>query len=48
MAQIREDLKTNPEYLNELIFVLGNSIKNLSEENKRLKDSIGQMTKLTH
>ena len=42
VVQIREDLKTNPEYLNELIFVLGNSIKNLSEENKRLKDSIGQ------
>ena len=42
VVQIREDLKTNPEYLNDLIFVLGNSIKNLSEENKRLKDSIGQ------
>ena len=39
--EIREDLKTNPEYLNELIKVLNVSVKDLEAENLKLRNALG-------
>jgi transposase len=36
--EIREDLKTNPEYLNQIIQIQENSLEALTRENKRLLD----------
>ncbi|MCR9206534.1 MAG: hypothetical protein NXH75_18265, partial [Halobacteriovoraceae bacterium] len=36
MVNLRDDLKTNPEYLNEVIKVMDSSISALKEENKTL------------
>ena len=40
MVNLREDLKTNPEYLNEVIKVMDSSIVALKEEIKVLYDKL--------